>query len=989
MNLIVSFLIALFFFTGAAAEVESNDRDLIKKKADRVYLPGDPVNVSRVVLPPEPRNEPRRDDWIGERTQVGDTWYDYQTNGSVGKMIAIDQSGGIHITWMDGYDQNMAAGERHQQYNYRDPESLEWNEEEGIQIDNGDRGGYGCMALTTEDVARPIPIYHTVIGGNVTSMIAIDFMAGVGAFDEFPLPRYPEQEVIWPQGVMSPEGRIHVVANRRDAGMISYSQGELDGEMNVDFPDWATEVQETHLNTFRIACSPNSERVAITWMRSRVANMDIHDPADWEGFLAIQINNDLMLAWTDDGENWNFDDPLNITDNIPPDPRQVGNASYGDTLRAYSNHDIIFDANDNIHVVFDARLLKVQAIPEDRPPIDGLSLDYSYLFHWSEEANEITPVADGWFTQIIYDDEGNGLFRPVPGAWRSNVCNPSLGYDKNGDLYCVYNYYPYEDYNRAETHCNGDVAVTVSDDNGATWYLPTMIVETNSLRAELGECECESYPTLAEVVDEFLHISYEVDTEPGTSIQNDDSPVTLCPWYYHEVPVDLVNRDELWEGEGVPRWHVEFRPIVNNVLRDPGVPVPDEEVQISTEVIATGGQEIDNVYVQYCINENGDEIEEIQMEEGVEDNVYVAAIPGQEEGTWVWYRILAFDNEDVETMRPEGWWYSYITRPEGCLFIRDIQYIPELPEDENWSTDYSPYKDYEVTVSGVVTTPMEFADVYGGYAIQEADTFWSGVIIRGIDDLQQGDYVEVTGVVKERDNDDSDKWRFQTYIDVSNVDVGGNEELPNPIIIEIEDMVYSTHAEHLEGVLVQLRRFELDTLYGDADPLSDLYLPITNAAFEPDEEHEGWMTFHGLDREILEDDLDIDTWTQGTAFGSLTGVFVENQRYAIAPRDLNDFGPISVHEKSIPIPYHSSLDPAFPNPFNAVTQVGFDVPITGYVHLGIYDLAGRLTMTAIEREVSAGHSFVTIDAAELATGVYILRLDTEHTSISQKLVLIK
>jgi hypothetical protein len=59
---------------------------------------------------------PRQDDFIGDRNEAGDTYYDYQTNGTVGKMIAVDSLGGVHVTWMDGYDADNEP--RHQKYNY-------------------------------------------------------------------------------------------------------------------------------------------------------------------------------------------------------------------------------------------------------------------------------------------------------------------------------------------------------------------------------------------------------------------------------------------------------------------------------------------------------------------------------------------------------------------------------------------------------------------------------------------------------------------------------------------------------------------------------------------------------------------------------------------------------------------------------------------------------------------------------------------------------
>ena len=44
-----------------------------------------------------PDLSPRRDDIIGERSQAGDTWYDFHANGSTGKMIASEVEFGVTL----------------------------------------------------------------------------------------------------------------------------------------------------------------------------------------------------------------------------------------------------------------------------------------------------------------------------------------------------------------------------------------------------------------------------------------------------------------------------------------------------------------------------------------------------------------------------------------------------------------------------------------------------------------------------------------------------------------------------------------------------------------------------------------------------------------------------------------------------------------------------------------------------------------------------
>ncbi|MFH0764941.1 MAG: T9SS type A sorting domain-containing protein [Calditrichota bacterium] len=970
-NIVILFLVFTLVVGAQAAPKQSIMSASPQTPADRIIFPWEDAPAAPYVLPdPNRPHHPPRDLIIGERFQAGDTWYDYQSNGTVGKMIITDDQGDVHITWMDGNGSDLNAATRNQKYTYFHDDDFDFDD--GVQINDAARGGYGSIWLSNENPQRALSFHHSGLDTAVRSNIAIDWGLGVGAFNSFLLPRYPDRTIIWPQGVMSRQGRIHVVYNRRDAGMISYVQGALNRQGDPVFGDVVTQVGETHLNSYRIAVSPTSERAAVTWLRPRSG---IPPDQGWDGFLAYQIHNDLMLAWTDDGVNWNFDEPLNVTNNIPPDGRREGNAKYGDTLFVFNNHDLIFDAEDNIHIVFDTRLLKVQPIPESEPPIDALTIDAGYIFHWSEETNEITPVADGWFTHREADEQGNTVRWPTPGAWKTNVCNPSLGYDENADLYCVFNYYPLNDYSEAD-YCNGDISVTVSEDNGRTWYHSTRITVTRSHLAEAGESECEDYPTLAEQVDDFLHISYELDTEPGSVIQNRADRVevaSLCQWFYHRLPRDEVLRDSIFQG---PPFHVANLPLVENARRNPGAPRPNELVTVSTHVLPSGGNQIEVVTLEYRLNEG--DAERVDMN-ALEDNMYEAAIPEQEEGASIWYHIVALDNEGNQTIVPEGWWYSYMVRSDGELTIHDVQFRPA-----EWTVDYSPYMDYEVTVTGVTTTSPDFAAVYGAYAVQDAAEEWSGIWVKGIaEDIALGTRITVTGIVRERDEADPSKWRYQTYIEMREWEAEGQAAVPEPIQVQLGDLNYSERAENLEGVLVEVGRFEIDSL-NRAIAYDTSYFPIT----VPGTDEKAWMTKYGLSFSTQRD-LGMATWGRWTVITRLRGIFAENQHYAIAPREAADFGEVAAPLIDVSVPNDFSLDPVFPNPFNHRAIIGFELEGERYLTLGLYDPQGRLVLPVTEGTFTAGRHYYTLNASDLSSGIYILKLDDGKQSLSQKVVLLR
>ncbi|MCB1060302.1 MAG: T9SS type A sorting domain-containing protein [Calditrichaeota bacterium] len=83
------------------------------------------------------------------------------------------------------------------------------------------------------------------------------------------------------------------------------------------------------------------------------------------------------------------------------------------------------------------------------------------------------------------------------------------------------------------------------------------------------------------------------------------------------------------------------------------------------------------------------------------------------------------------------------------------------------------------------------------------------------------------------------------------------------------------------------------------------------------------------------------------------------------------------------------LYPAYPNPFNAVTRVAFDLPQTSHVSAKLYTIEGREAATLADDVFDAGVHSLLVDRAAFATGVYLLRVSAGSFVETQKLVLLK
>jgi hypothetical protein len=64
----------------------------------------------------------------------------------------------------------------------------------------------------------------------------------------------------------------------------------------------------------------------------------------------------------------------------------------------------------------------------------------------------------------------------------------------------------------------------------------------------------------------------------------------------------------------------------------------------------------------------------------------------------------------------------------------------------------------------------------------------------------------------------------------------------------------------------------------------------------------------------------------------------------------------------------------YPNPFNPVTQIPFELPGQSRVHLAVYDVLGRQVAVLADRVYASGRHEVSLDASGMSSGVYVVRM---------------
>jgi hypothetical protein len=108
-----------------------------------------------------------------------------------------------------------------------------------------------------------------------------------------------------------------------------------------------------------------------------------------------------------------------------------------------------------------------------------------------------------------------------------------------------------------------------------------------------------------------------------------------------------------------------------------------------------------------------------------------------------------------------------------------------------------------------------------------------------------------------------------------------------------------------------------------------------------------------------------------------------------------DFDPsnLSLNSEPILIPDQISIQNIYPNPFNPVTMIEYNLPYTSNIKLTIYDMLGRQVEILYNGKQHLGNYMISWDASNYSSGVYFIKMNVGDSqspiSQSRKVVLLK
>ncbi|MFH1174636.1 MAG: T9SS type A sorting domain-containing protein [archaeon] len=218
------------------------------------------------------------------------------------------------------------------------------------------------------------------------------------------------------------------------------------------------------------------------------------------------------------------------------------------------------------------------------------------------------------------------------------------------------------------------------------------------------------------------------------------------------------------------------------------------------------------------------------------------------------------------------------------------------------------------------------------------------------------------------------------------------------------------HLDYLVAVDYYLTPHEAESYYRDQ------VLPVTLTSFTAQSGIEGitlyWNTaseqhndWFGVWRKLQKDATDSSRLVIVPSFGdsetqqqySYVDQMVTHDQeywYTLTQKDMSGVEEVIghtnlVHTAGAPTMQTAKLCQNYPNPFNPTTKITYELAENGPVGLSVFNVLGVEVATLVSEPQAAGNYNITFNGEAFPAGVYIYRLETQHFSVSKKMVLLK
>jgi hypothetical protein len=112
----------------------------------------------------------------------------------------------------------------------------------------------------------------------------------------------------------------------------------------------------------------------------------------------------------------------------------------------------------------------------------------------------------------------------------------------------------------------------------------------------------------------------------------------------------------------------------------------------------------------------------------------------------------------------------------------------------------------------------------------------------------------------------------------------------------------------------------------------------------------------------------------------------------VGEQDTSNCEQVSIYDETLPITYN--LYNAYPNPFNPVTTLHYDLSQDAMVNITIYNMMGRIVSNLVSSQQNAGYKSIQWNATNnigqpVSAGVYLYSIEAGEFRQTKKMILLK
>ncbi len=329
------------------------------------------------------------------------------------------------------------------------------------------------------------------------------------------------------------------------------------------------------------------------------------------------------------------------------------------------------------------------------------------------------------------------------------------------------------------------------------------------------------------------------------------------------------------------------------------------------------------------------------------------------EATTLEFQLTVIDNDAQQAA-------DVVVITVGNTTIYDVQFTEEPGTGDDCYP--SAYNGETITVTGVVTA-VKPGDYPNFYLQDPSLNTWAGVYVYDTSvNPTVGDEITLTAEV-------DDYYGLTELKNVADFTINSSGNAIDPLTISTGDLglFCDASAEQYEGMLVSI-----------------------SGVIDSTNEYNSWYIDDGSGTTKVDDYFFNGEWTtplNGDAFSAIVGVaHYSYGEYVIYPRNSDDIQMLSIDENMLPTDFVLVYN--FPNPFNPMTTISYELRQDANIKIEVYNVTGQKVTELVNQWQHGGKHEVNWNGTNLSgisvtSGVYFYTLHINNDVITKKMILMK